>query len=215
MGMPGWWDDYTEVLDEIWKPAGLTWEEFKKQRIFLPKREYKKPEEGIFRTPSGKVELYCERLKEMGYSPMPTWEELSRFRFELSDEYPLLMTNDKEAAYYLTGYKWVKGLRERTPQPLVRVHPETAEKAGLNEGEWIYIETHKGKIKQILTLDPSLDPRVISCAFGWWFPEEPEDLYQFRKSNINVLTDSDPPYDPQISTPELRGIPCRVSKCED
>lgn len=215
MGMPGCWENYTDVFDEIWAPGGLTWEEFKKQRV-LPrvKREDKKPDESIpfgFGTPSGKVEIHCERLKEMGYSPTPTWEELSHFRFELSDDYPLLMTNDKEPAYYLTGYKHVEGLREKTPQPLVRVHPDTARDAGLKEGDWVNIESKTGKIQQILALEPSLDPRVICCAFGWWFPEEPDGLFQFRKSNINVLTDSDPPYDPQTSTPELRGIPCRIS----
>ena len=218
MGMPGWWDKYEDVFDEIWKPGGVTWEDLKEARVLYRvkreprKPEVRKPEETVsFKTPSGKVEIYCERLKEMGYSPMPNWEELSRFRFELSDEYPLLMTNDKESAYYLTGYKHVKGLREKMPQPLVRVHPETARKAGLKEGEWINIETKTGKIKQILALEPSLDPRVICCAFGWWFPEDPEDLFQFRKSNVNVLVDSDPPYDPQTSSPNVRGIPCRIS----
>ena len=215
MGLPGWWDDYKEVLDLLVKPAGITWKEFKKKRIFLGKCEYKKPEDGIFTTPSGKVELYSERLKELGYSPIPRWEELSRFRFDFSKEYPLLMTNPKEPAYYLTGYKHVAGLRSRTPQPIVEISPETARKAGLTEGEWIYIETNKGRVKQILQLDPSLDPRIVSAAFGWWFPEEPLDLFQFRKSNINVLTDSDPPYDPQLGTPELRGVPCRIYKAED
>lgn len=223
MGLPGWWDNYTDVFDEIWKPGGITWEELKKHRVLsrVPPRpaepekpvtpqKPEEPEQKRFPTPSGKAELYCERLKDMGYSPMPIFEEVSRFRFELSDKYPLLMTNDKESTYYLTGYKHVEGLRKRKPQPLVRVNPETAEKAGLKEGEWISIETKTGKIQQILSLEPSLDPRVVVCAFGWWFPEEPEDLFQFRKSNVNLLTDSDPPYDPQVSAPEVRGVPCRI-----
>lgn len=215
MGLPGWWTDYREVLDILVKPAGLTWEEFKKKRVFANTREYKKPEDGIFTTPSNKVEIYSKQLKELGYSPMPTWQEMSHFRFELSEEYPLLMTNPKEPAYYLTGYKHVAGLRRRTPQPVVEVNPETAKRVGLTDGEWIYIETKKGRIKQMLKLNPELDPRVVSAAFGWWFPEEPSDLFQFRKSNINVLTDSDPPYDPHISTPELRGVPCRVYPARD
>jgi anaerobic selenocysteine-containing dehydrogenase len=218
IGLPGWWNDDKEAFDLILKPTGITWEEFKKQGappVAWGEGEYKKPEEGIFTTPSGKAEIYSERLKELGYSPMPNWQEISRFRFEPSEEYPLLMTNGKEAAYYLTGYKHIAGLRRKTPQPIVEVHPDTAKRAGLKEGDWVYIETKTGKIKQILSLNPDLDPRVIFAAFGWWFPEEPEDLYQFRKSNINVLTDSDPPYDPQQSNPELRGIPCRVFRVED
>ena len=218
IGLPGWWDDDKEVLDLLLQPTGITWEEYKQKGapdVIEGEGEYKKPEEGIFTTPSGKAEIYSEQLKELGYSPMPTWEEVSHLRFELSEEYPLLLTNPKEAVFYLTGYKHISGLRRKKPLPVVEIHPETAKKAGLKEGEWVYIETKKGKIKQILSLNPDLDPRVISAAFGWWFPEEPEDLYQFRKSNINMLTDSDPPYGPELSTPELGDILCRVSKVED
>ena len=193
-------------------PTGLTWEEVKEKRILHAKAEYKKPEEGLFRTPSGKAEVYSEKLKELGYSPMPTFQEVSRFRYETSDEYPLLMTNAKEPCYYLTGYKHVEGLREKTPLPLVEIHPEVAKKAGVKEGDWVYIENKNGRIKQKLALNSDLDPRVIYVAFGWWFPEEPEDLYQFKKSNINVLTDNDPPRDIQIGSPEFRGVPCRIYK---
>ncbi len=210
LGLKGFWDDEKEAIDFMLRPSGLSWEDFKQKRILPPKKEYKKPEEGIFTTPSGKVEIYSERLKELGYSPMPLWEELSRFRCDTSEEYPLIMTNGKEPAFYLTGYKHVAGLRKITPDPVVEIHPETAKKVGIKEGEWIYIETKKGRIKQKLSLNPDLDPRVVFAAFGWWFPEEPGDMYQFRKSNINVLTESDPPYDPHLGSIEFRGVPCRV-----
>lgn len=210
--LKGFWEDEGEALDLILQPSGQTWEEFKPKRVLDVGREYQKPEEGIFRTPSGKVEIHSEQLKELGYSPMPRWEELSHFRLDISDEYPLLMTNPKEAAFYLTGYKHVEALRQITPQPIVELNPETAKKAGLKEGEWVYIETSEGRIKQKLVLNRDLDPRVVYAAFGWWFPEEPENLFQFKKSNINVLTEDDPPYDPQIGSMELRGVPCKVYK---
>ena len=211
MGLPGFWKDEQEGLDFIIKPSGLTWDEFKQKRVLHGTREFKKPEDGIFKTPSGKAEIYSERLKDMGYSPMPTFKEVSHSRYAMSEKYPLLMTNAKEPYYYLTGYKQVDGYREKSPYPLVEVHPETAKKAGCKEGDWIYIESKNGRIQQILTLNSDLDPRVIIAAFGWWFPEEKEDLYAFRKSNINVLTDNDEPRDPQIGSPEFRGIPVRIS----
>ena len=93
----------------------------------------------------------------------------------------------------LTGYRQVDFLRRMKPQPTVELNPETARSLGLKEGDWVVIETQKGRIKQILAFDPDLDPRLVRRLFGWWFPEEEEDLYQFRKSNLNVLTDSDSP----------------------
>ena len=206
------WDDEVAALNHLLEPSGLTWEEFKSKRILSSVAEYKKPEEGCFKTPSGKVEIYSQQLADMGYSPMPLFEEVSRYRFEPSADYPLLMTNRKEDAFMLTGYKHVEQARKHKRQPTVEVHPEVAEKLGLKEGEWVYIETKKGRIKQQLVLDRDLDPRVVFVSYGWWFPEEPEDLFQFRKSNINVLTDGDPPYETMVGAPELRGIPCRLSK---
>lgn len=206
------WNDWQECLDEILEPSGLTWEQFKQKRVLHATKEYKKPEEGIFRTSSGKVELYSERLAKLDCSPMPVFEELHRISSETSEEYPLLFFNGKEAAYMLTGYKHVPYARALKPQPTVELNPKTAEKFGLKEGEWIYIETKKGRIKQILTLDPDLDPKLVFLSFGWWFPEEPEDLFQFRKSNINVLVSNDPPYDPATGSLVMEAIPCRVYK---
>jgi anaerobic selenocysteine-containing dehydrogenase len=141
--------------------------------------------------------------------------KLSQFRFDVSKEYPLLSFNGKEAAYILTGYKHVNFARTLRLQPTVELNPETAKKAGLEEGNWVYIETKKGRIKQILCLDPDLDPRLVYVSFGWWFPEEPDDLYQFRKSNINVLIPNDEPYDPATGSLEMGGIPAEFIKCDE
>jgi len=203
------WEDHSEALNFWLQPSGLSFEELKRRKTLLPKREYKKHD---FRTPSGKVEICSKQLEEMGYSPMPLWQELSQLP-EVPKEYPLLLTNAKEDAYMLTGYKMIASLRNMKPEPIVELNPVTAEKAGLKDGDMLYIETKKGRIMQRLCLNPDLDPRVVFAAFGWWFPEEgPSKLYGWRKSNINVLLENEPPYDPTTGSAQLRGIPCRVYK---
>jgi len=214
LALPDFWENEEEALNYMLEPSGFSWQDFKEKRIIAPTRHYAKPEEGIFKTKSGKAEIYSERLQKLGYSPMPLFEELSRFRQQPSEEYPLLLFNGKEEAYMLTGFKNIASAREARPVPVVELNPETAEKAGLREGEWVYIETSKGRIKQKLALDPDLHPGLVFAAFGWWFPEDPEDLYQFRKSNINVLIDGAPPYDPVTGSVEMGGIPCKVYEVE-
>lgn len=204
------WDNESEALDLMLQPSGLSWEEFKQQRILQSKKEYRRPEEGVFDTPSGKVEIYSEQMKELfGCSPLPLWEELSRFPFEPSEEYPLLLTTRVEDAYKLTGFRHIASMRKYKPQPIVELNPETAKKAGLVEGEQVYIETKKGRITQKLSLDRDLDPRVVFASFGWWFPEEPSNLFDWDKSNVNVLFETKPA-EPVTGSVELRGIPCRV-----
>lgn len=207
------WNDENEALELMLKPSGISLEDFKKRRI-LPYEieQYRGYENNGFRTASGKAEIYSQMLEDFGYSAFPRWEELSQLHFDISEEYPLLLTNAKEEAYYLTGYKHINYLRRIKPQPTVEINPETARKAGLVEGEWVYIETRKGEIKQKLSINTSLDPRVVYVSFGWWFPEEASDLYNWRKSNLNILTEDGPPYDALTGGVEIRGIPCRVYK---
>lgn len=200
--------DDEEALDLMLKPSGMSYEEFKKKRALPPKKEYRRHD---YKTPSGKVEIYSGRLEEIGYAPMPTWEEL-RQAPDVPEEYPLMLTNAKEEAYMLTGFKGVASLRIMRPEPLVELHPDTAEKFGLKEGEWITIETERGKIKQKLALNRSLDPRVVMASFGWWFPEQPQSGYDWSGSNINMLVPDRPHYDPSTGGVTLRGIPCRVHR---
>ena len=200
------WESDEDALDDMVKASSLTYEDMKRKRVLHSKTEYKKHD---YRTPTGKIEIYSKNAADFGYSPMPYWKEVSALAV-LSDEYPLLMTNAKEKTYMLTGYKQVASLRVMSPEPFVEMHPETATKLAVKDGEMVSIETRKGKIVQRLAINDELDPRIIVVAFGWWFPERAGTLFDWDKSNINVLTRSEPPYDPGIGTSDLRGIPCRV-----
>ena len=112
----------------------------------------------------------------------------------------------------LTGFKMIGSLRKITPVPIVRLNPETAKKYGLEDGEWIYIETPKGRITQVLLYDKDTYPQTVNAAWGWWFPEDgPETMYGWEKSNFNILTGYEV-MAPPVGTPEIKGIPCRVSK---
>jgi len=200
------WDEDDEALDEMLKPSGMTYQEFKEKRTFRPGKEYRRH---VYGTPSGKIEIVSERLGKMGYAPMPTWQELA-LKAETSEDYPLLLTNAKEEAYMMSGFRSVASLRIIRPDPIVELHPDTAQKFGLSEGQWITIETREGRIKQRLSLNRSLDPRVVFAAFGWWFPEQAKSGYGWTGSNLNMLTPNGPDYDPSSGGITLRGLPCRV-----
>ena len=197
-----------DALELMLKPSGQSYEEFKETRTLLPERKYRRHE---YRTPSGKIEIHSERLDEIGYAALPRWDELSRMP-ALPDGFPLLLTNAKEEAYMLTGYKNVASIRIMRPEPLVELHPDTAAEYGLDEGAWIAIETEAGRIEQRLALNRGLDRRVVMASFGWWFPERPDSGYGWRASNINMLVPSGPDHDPSTGGVTLRGIPCRVSR---
>ncbi|OGA04798.1 MAG: hypothetical protein A3I00_04860 [Betaproteobacteria bacterium RIFCSPLOWO2_02_FULL_64_12] len=200
------WGDDHEALDVMLKPSGMSYEKFKKKRTLRARKEYRRHK---YPTPSKKIEIYSQRVEKIGYAPMPLWQEL-KLTPEAPEEYPLLLTNAKEEAYMLSGFKGVASMRIIRPDPMVELHPDTAKKFGLQEGKWIIIETREGKIRQRLSLNRNLDPRVIVASFGWWFPEQAESGYGWSGSNINMLTPSGPDYDPSTGGITLRGVPCRV-----
>ena len=74
------------------------------------------------------------------------------------------------------------------------------------------IETRRGRIKQKANVTTKIDPRVIHCEHGWWFPEREGPDYGIWESNANLLTDNRGPFDPQMGTYQLRALLCRVSK---
>jgi len=88
----------------------------------------------------------------------------------------------------------------------------------ITEGEWVWIETPTGKVKQTAFITPAVAPNVVQAERGWWFPEkEIKDpcLMGVFESNINVCVDDDPDTcDELCGSFCSRGIMCRISKVE-
>jgi anaerobic selenocysteine-containing dehydrogenase len=207
------WNDMRECLEEILKPAGMTYDDFKNIGILKGKWEYRGYEKKGFNTPSGKVEIYSQQLKEWGYDPLPAYQDLSES--PLLKEYPLIFTSAKDPFYFHSAYRNISSLRKLSPEPIVLIHPETASHLGIDEGDWVSIETKQGTIRQKAKLNTEIDPRLIVLSFGWWFPERKDlELSGWKESNLNILTNNDPPYEPAIGSTSLRGVPCRIYKSE-
>jgi len=209
------WEGDKQALDFILKPAGLTFDEFRKVGVISGSKQYRKYEKNGFNTPSGKVELYSSQLEEWGFDPLPVYHEPPESPYsepELAREYPLVFTNRKLAPFQHSGGRQIASLRGSHPQPVVKIHTETAGKLGIEEGDWVYIETKRGRIKQKAALTPNVDPRVVILEYGWWFPEKDSELHGWVESNLNILTDNKPPYAREMGSATLRGILCKVCR---
>jgi len=210
------WPNLRAWLDELLKSAGMTYEDFQKAGILKGNWRYRSYEGWGFNTASRKVEIYSSRLKEWGYDPLPVYRELAQFSESdsgLTPRFPLIFTSAKDPNYFHSAYRNIPSLRKLSPDPVVLLHPDTAEKLNLQEGNWASIETPRGVIRQKVALSADLDPRVVVAAYGWWFPERRDlELFGWKESNINILTDNNPPYEPSIGSTNLRAVPCRVSK---
>ncbi|MDI6831589.1 MAG: molybdopterin-dependent oxidoreductase [Actinomycetota bacterium] len=215
MGLEVGTESLHEVLDQRLAPLGLDFEGLAERGHHSPPLRYKKYEEaGYFLTPSGKVELHSSLLEGRGYDPLPDWREPPESPVSAADiaaDYPLVLTTGaRRAQYFHSEGRQIASLREKHPDPLAEIHPETADSLGIADGDWIYIETRRGKIAQRARLTSGIDPRVISAEHGWWFPEEEGPEHGVWESNANLLTDGGPPYDPAMGSYQLRALLCKV-----
>jgi len=217
MKLSGFWKSKEEAFDFLLRPTGVTWEEFKKVGTLRKDQIWKKYEHGFFHTPSGKFELYSEQLEELGYPPMPEYVEGAESPLTattLASSYPLVLTTGSRIpVYYHTDQRNIPWLREIYPEPLMTIHPDTAAKYGIKEGDWVWIETKRGRVKQKASITLGIDPRVVH-AVRWWYPEKPGPDHGIWESNINVVT-LDSPYDPGIGSPTMRGLLCKIYKAEE
>jgi len=214
------WESVDDFWDAVVEPVGLTFEEFKKIGRFTggqnQPKQYKRYEQGGFRTPSGKVELYSSQLQDWGLDPLPIYYEPPETPYsapELIEEYPLLCTTRKAAAYRHSGGRQIPSLRNSHPDPVIIIHPETAVELEIEDGDWVYIETKRGKTKQKANLSEGVDRRVVVLDHAWWFPERGvAELFGWADSSCNVLTTDKPPFNREVGSFNIRGLACKVYK---
>ena len=216
MNLPVGTESVDEVLaSQLANGCGLTLAEIRDRGFYTVPFRYRKHEDGGFRTPTGRIELYATRFAAMGYDPLPYYEEPPESPLATPDvarEFPLVLTSGARIPFFFNSeHRQLANLRRAHPDPLVEIHPDTAARLGIVKGDWVWIETRRGRIRQKARITDEIDPRVVHVEHGWWFPEEPGPEHGVWKSNANVLTDNGPPYDPAMGTYQLRALLCRIA----
>ena len=168
---------------------------------------YKKYEKGLmrpdgqvgFNTPTGRIEFYSTLFEKFGYDPLPYIEEPGIGPVttpDLYEEYPLIMiTGARTTSFFHSEHRQIPYLRQLTPDPWVQIHPRTAKALNISEGDWVWIENHRGRCRQRARLMFEVHEKEIAAQHGWWFPEQDgaePNLYGFRQSNINQLLANKP-----------------------
>lgn len=204
-----WHDDYEEFLEDVVKPAGLTYQEFVAKGYLKGPDRFRSYLEKGFRTPTGKVELKLSVAEKFKLKPLP---EYSGPPEEKDPEYPLILMSAKTPNYLHSSYRWVEKLRKKEPHPFVDIHPETAAANGIKDGDHVIIETKHGQIVQVARVTDRVLPQVISATAGWWYPEgDASEQFEWRKSNFNMLTSIEK-LGKEFGTPNQKNLPCRIHK---
>ena len=202
------WNSDEEVVDFFLKPTGLTRQQLDTEHpegMFYIEESKKYQKFDTYRTPSTKIELYSETLRENGYDPIPCFVEPSQSPVsspELAKHYPLILTTGARILQYThTQFRNLPSLAEQAPEPLAEINPATAKKYGLKDGDMMSIETTKGQIVMKLSTTELLSPGIVSVPHGW------------SEANANQLTSLDV-RDPVTGYTEMKALLCRIRKVE-
>jgi len=217
------WETIEECYDYRLQPMGISFKELLDQGgVYKQPRKFKKYEKTGFGTATGKVELYSTVMEKLGYDPLPYHREPAESPISQPDllkEYPLiLITGGRFIPYFHSEWRQIERFRQSYPYPIVEIHPETAQGLGIDDGDWVWIESPRGRIMQKARYFEGLDARVVHAQHGWWYPELPGEepwLHGVWISNINVLTDSELDHmDAAIGTWPFKNLICKVYKVE-
>lgn len=222
LGQEGYWPETLEsMFDRFLEPSGTHFNELlmKKKRWHFRPPKYKKHEARGFATFSGKVELLPSIFEKLGIDPLPGFAEPPRSPIstpELAEDYPLILTGASRVACFThSTLRGFERLRRGHRYPLVEIHPDTASKLGIIEGDGVWIETPEGRIRQKAKLTRKIHPQVVHVDGFWWYPEESESfphLFGALKSNLNLITPDGESFFDYAGDNAFRALLCRIYK---
>jgi anaerobic selenocysteine-containing dehydrogenase len=221
-----WFNTQEEMLDYQLRKGNMTWKEFsqqvwcartgKEQTYYKYKTDYWK-KGGGFPTPTGKLELYSTVIEQLGYDPLPYHKEPGESPYstpELYKEYPFVLTSGYRAPFYfLSQYRNIPWLRSFMKYPTCQINPKPAKELGIEDGDWVWIESPRGRIMQKVRVYPGIHPKVVMATANCFYPEEPGPFHGLFISNPNVLTDNSH-CDEAYGSPDLTALLVKVYKVE-
>jgi anaerobic selenocysteine-containing dehydrogenase len=126
--------------------------------------------DGRFPTPSGKVELYCERLAQHGYDPLPgrfNSERDDGGAFGAADKALQLVTG---AAHHFVSSSLASqpGLLQNAGPPSLEIHPADATSRGIAAGDEVVVENGRGSVRLRAVVTDVVRPGVVVSPKGRW-----------------------------------------------
>jgi anaerobic selenocysteine-containing dehydrogenase len=218
-----WHGDVEACMDYQLENFGLTMAELRKYPqgiIYEPNPMNYEKYEQIFSSrstaldrhpylPQGKVAIFNTNFEQNGFSPLPGWvapPEGPTATPELLEKYPLILFDTHCSDVYVHGWlRNVPYLREMQPDPWIRIHPDAAKARGIEDGDWVVVESPHGWIKVKAIYFPGTLPNVIMGLHGWWQGCDELDLPGYPLlnggANINIMYTVDPEkaFDPLVT----------------
>ncbi len=142
-----------------------------------------------FATPDGRARFHPVRHRSPAEEP--------------DAEYPLYLTTGRVVAHYQSGSQTrrVASLERMAPEPVAEVHPSTARRAGLRDGDPVRLVTRRGEARFTVRLTTTIRADTVFAPFHWG-----------GARCVNRLTN--PALDPVSRMPEFKVCAVRIERLD-
>jgi assimilatory nitrate reductase catalytic subunit len=123
---------------------------------------------------------------------------------EVTDsEYPVILTTGRVVSHFLSGSQTrrIGPLIDHQPEPFVEMHPRLAAEHGINDGDWVTIESRRGDCTVRAQIVKTIRPDTVFIPYHW-----------AGKKSVNQLTIS--AQDPISKIPEYKVCAVRIRKAD-
>lgn len=173
----------TQALDHPRNPylEGISYETLVEREFIKAKVKPLFP--GTLPTPSGKIELFSQKMQEDGYPPLPTYVPLvddgdHPYQFVPGPNHNFLNSTFSNNQKHITLEK----------EPRVYMNHQDAVKAGIEDGDTVRIWNDRGECLLKAAVGESVLPGVVVTQGLWADTSGPEDSAGSTKQLVNSLT---------------------------
>ena len=176
-----------ELKDKSWITLPVAGKEFASK----PFQEFRKnPEGSPLQTPSGKIEIFSEKIDSFGYSECPghpIWIEPDEWLgSNLTENFPYHLVspqpNDKLHSQLECA---IADIPNERPTPIM-INQEDAKELNVKSGNIVRIYNMRGSCLARAQISDEIKKGVLSLPTGAWFDTDEEGIEQ--QGNPNVLT---------------------------
>jgi anaerobic selenocysteine-containing dehydrogenase len=126
---------------------------------------------GNFPTPSGKCELYSQRLADMGLDPVPTYTppyESADSSPELAARFPLSLISSPAHQFLNSSFVNVDALRRGAREPELMIHPEDAMSRSVLNGTRVEVHNDRGSFSAVARVSDAVSEGTVWSPSIWW-----------------------------------------------
>jgi anaerobic selenocysteine-containing dehydrogenase len=137
-------------------------------------------------TPSGKIELYSERMKQVGLPAMPTYVPLiegydGEQRPQVDERFPLMFISPPNHNFLNSTFANLSKHQRLEREPLLQIHPEDAQTRDIVDGDLVIVWNDRGTYELKAKVTDLMLPGTLISQGLWWKGKG-------RRQRANALT---------------------------